>query len=119
MQDVALLHETQAEEHLLGVCSDSAKIDTHIPTELLQNLAQVDTQVLKYHAEMILVLKRAFQADHVLLVFRICLIDLLEDLDLLGTCLTPIKGQYTRRQSWRAHLHCLVVANYFDSNQLH
>lgn len=43
MEDVALSHQTQAEEHLMGVGADGRDIDANISTKFLEYLAEIDT----------------------------------------------------------------------------
>jgi len=55
MQNVALSHQAQTKEHLLGISPNSPEVDTNIASEFLQNFTEVDTKILKDHAQVSLV----------------------------------------------------------------
>jgi hypothetical protein len=93
VQNVAFSHQAQTEEHLLSIRPNSAKIDAHIATELLQDFTKVDAEVLEDHAQMAFVFEMSLQSNHVFLVLRVGIVDLLKDLDLLHTGFSPTYGQ--------------------------
>lgn len=93
MQNVTFPHQTQAKEHLLSVGSNSLEVYADVTSKLLQDLTEVDAEVLKDHAQMLLVFKMSHQPDHMLLVFRVGFIELLKYFNLLQSCLSPTDGQ--------------------------
>lgn len=99
MQDVAFPHQAQAKKHLLSVSSNSSKVDSYIASKLLQHFSKVDTEVFKDHAQVAFVLEMPLETDHVLLVFRIRLVDLLKNLNLLQASFSPANGQYQSPES--------------------
>lgn len=67
---------------------------------------------------MAFVLEVSLKANHVLFVFRIRQIDLLKNLNFLQTSFSPAKGYSSFLGDWGKILHCLIVSDKFDSNQL-
>jgi hypothetical protein len=80
---------------LLGVSSNSSKVDPYIASELLQHFSKIDTEILKDHAQVTFVLEVSLKTNHVLLIFGIRLVDLLKNLDLLNASFSPANGQYS------------------------
>jgi hypothetical protein len=83
MQNVTFPHQTQAQEHLLSIGSDSLEVDANVTSEFLQDLTEVDAEVLKDHAQMLLVFEMSHQPDHMLLVFRVGFVEFLQYFNLL------------------------------------
>lgn len=118
MEDVAFSHQAQTKKHLLGVSSNSSEVDSYIASKLLQYFSEVDTEIFKNHAQVAFVLKVSLKTNHVLLVVGVGLIDLLKDLDLLHASFSPTYGQSYFQSVIEMSLHCLIVSDEFDSNQL-
>ena len=89
VQDVAPSHETQAKEHLLGVSPNSLDVDSHVTAKFLQDFTKIDAEVLEDHAQVAFVLEMSFQSNHMLLVLRVGIVDLLKYFDLLYTSFSP------------------------------
>lgn len=93
MQNIALSHQAQSEKHLLGVNSNSTNVDTYIPSELLQDFTEIDTQIFEDHTQMALVLEMSLESYHMLLVIGVGVVYLLQDLDLLHASFSPVESQ--------------------------
>lgn len=92
VENIALAHQTQSQEHLLSVGSNSFQVDAHVTSEFLQDFTQVDAQILKDHAKMTFVFEVPLESNHMFLVLWIGLVDLLKNLYLLHTGFSPTKS---------------------------
>ena len=101
VQDVTPAEVSQPKENLLAIGPNRTQVQANVPTELFQDLTQVHAKVLKYHAQVTLVIEVSVELNEVHFVLRISFLELLQDANLLHTSLA----------------HYRVLANYLDGNQ--
>jgi hypothetical protein len=92
VDDVELAQEAEGKEELVGVSPDCPQVDADVLAEALDDLAQVEAQALEDEAEVAAVLKGALEADDVLPVVRVGLVQATQDEDLFLACLVPVQN---------------------------
>lgn len=89
MENGALLQKFQSQQQLLGVRSNGLDVKSDILAELLENLPKIHAQWLHDHAQMLLVVKVPVETQAVVAIFRVGIIELLQELQLTDSSFVP------------------------------